>query len=325
MNDLISVVVPIYNVEKYLEKCLNSILKQTYKNIEVILVDDGSPDNCGKICDEYALKDKRIKVIHKINGGLSDARNAGINIATGKYITFIDSDDFITKESIEILYQNIIKYKKDISIGQINTFDDEKNINIEFVKENISEYKTKEAMEQLLYNTKYTSSTAGKLFLTSLFKNIKFPYGKKYEDLATVYRLIFNSNGVVVTNQIVYNYFVARENSIMNEEFSEVRLDALHFTEEILEFIRKNIPEIEDAAIIRLIIECRDILVQVPKKEEYKKYEDYIYGYIKKYGIKVITDKNLPFKRRMSLLPILFGKKSIKLAWKLKLKLRGQE
>lgn len=323
MNELISVVVPIYNVEKYLGKCLNSILEQTYKNIEVILVDDGSLDNCGKICDEYALKDNRIKVIHKINGGLSDARNAGINIATGKYITFIDSDDFITKESIEILYQNIIKYKKDISIGQINTFDDEKNINIEFVKENISEYKTKDAMEQLLYNTKYTSSTAGKLFLTSLFKSIKFPYGKKYEDLATVYKLIFNSNGVVVTNQIVYNYFVARENSIMNEEFSETRLDALHFTEEILEFIRKNIPEIEDAAIIRLIIECRDILVQVPKKKEYKKYEDYIYGYIKKYRIKVIIDKKLPLKRRMSLLPILFGKRSIKLAWKLKLKLKG--
>lgn len=322
MNDLISVVVPIYNVEKYLKKCIDSILIQTYENIEIILVDDGSLDNCGKICDEYEKDDKRVKVIHKQNGGLSDARNAGINIAKGKYITFIDSDDFVERNSIELLYRNIIEYGKDISIGQIYRFHTEKNMNKKETKEHIKVYETKEAMEQLLYNNQYSTSTAGKLFLTNLFENIKFPYGKKYEDLATVYKLIFNSNGVVVTNQNVYNYFVARPDSIMNEKFTPTRMDALYFTEEILKFIKIEFPDLESAAITRLIIECRDIFVEIPEKEEYEKYEDCLYEYIKKYKFKVLLNRKLPFKRRISLLPILFGKKSIKLAWNLKLKIK---
>ena len=103
-KDLISIIVPIYNVEKYIKKCIDSIINQTYTNLEIILVDDGSPDNCGKICDKYKEKDDRIKVIHKKNGGLSDARNAGIDIATGEYITFIDSDDYVAENYIEVLY-----------------------------------------------------------------------------------------------------------------------------------------------------------------------------------------------------------------------------
>ena len=107
-EDLISIVIPVYKVEKYLEKCVESVINQTYKNLEILLVNDGSPDNCPKICDEYAQKDNRIKVIHKENGGLSDARNAGIDVATGKYITFIDSDDYISNDYVEYMY-NLLK------------------------------------------------------------------------------------------------------------------------------------------------------------------------------------------------------------------------
>ena len=323
MNDLISVIVPIYNVEKYLKKCIDSILKQTYTNLEIILVDDGSPDNCGKICDEYAKKDKRIKVLHKKNGGLSDARNKGIEIAKGRYIYLIDSDDIITKDSIEILYKNIIETKKDISIGRISTFTEENNMRTEDCEECIEVYDTKEAIEHLLYNTKYTSSSAGKLFLASIFKDTKFPVGKKYEDLATVYKLIYNSsNGVVATNKIVYNYFVARQGSIMNEKFSATRMEALYFTEEILEFVKQKFPDIENAAITRLIIECRDILVEIPKKYEYKEFEKYVYNYIKKYRIRTLLNKKLPLKQKIALSPILFGKKVIRLAWDLKMKIK---
>lgn len=107
-EDLISIVIPVYKVELYLEKCIESIINQTYKNLEIIIVDDGSPDNCPKICDEYAQKDNRIKVIHKENGGLSDARNAGIDVAAGKYIAFVDSDDYVSNDYIEYMY-NLIK------------------------------------------------------------------------------------------------------------------------------------------------------------------------------------------------------------------------
>lgn len=119
MEELISVIVPVYNVEKYVEKCVESIINQTYKNIEIILVDDGSTDNSGKIIDNISLKDNRIKVIHKENGGLSDARNAGLDICNGKYIGFVDSDDSIHKKMYEILYKNIKEYSANISICRI--------------------------------------------------------------------------------------------------------------------------------------------------------------------------------------------------------------
>ena len=119
MNKLISIIIPVYKVEEYLEKCVDSVIKQTYDNLEIILVDDGSPDNCGKICDQYSKKDKRVKVIHKENGGLSDARNAGIDISRGEYISFIDSDDYVEIDYIETLYNSIIKSKISIILSHI--------------------------------------------------------------------------------------------------------------------------------------------------------------------------------------------------------------
>ena len=117
MKKLISIVLPIYNVENYIEKCMESVLNQTYKNIEIILVDDGSPDNCPIICDQYVKEDNRVKVVHKENGGLSDARNAGIKVANGDYITFIDSDDYVDKDYVEFLYNTIEETDADIAIG----------------------------------------------------------------------------------------------------------------------------------------------------------------------------------------------------------------
>ena len=151
-NDLISIIIPVYKVEKYLEKCIESVLKQTYTNLQIILVDDGSPDNCGKICDEYAKKDSRIEVIHKANGGLSDARNVGISKAKGRYIGFVDSDDYI---------------KEDI-----------RN------KENgIREYSRLDILKEVLLDKNIQSYAWNKLYEKELFDEIKYPIGKKYEEL----------------------------------------------------------------------------------------------------------------------------------------------
>ncbi len=311
-NDLISVIVPIYNVEKYLDKCINSITNQTYSNLEIILVDDGSPDKCPKMCDNWAKKDNRIKVIHKENGGLSDARNAGIDVAKGKYLYFVDSDDFVPNYSIEVLYESIIKTKKDISIGQIkritdcnynfdNSFDENYINNLTILNNNSS-------MEQLLYNTLYSSSTAGKLFNKKVLKDIRFPYKKKYEDLGTTYKIIAKSNGVAVTNLVVYYYFVARNESIMNEKFSIDRLTALDFTLDIYDFVSKKYKNIIKSAETRILIESRDIYLNIPNNKDYKEIKNNVYGYIKKYRKNIFIDKKIPFKKKLTLLPLVFGK-----------------
>ena len=170
----ISVIVPVYKVEKYLKRCVESIVQQTYQNIEIILVDDGSPDRCPEMCDEYARRDARIKVIHKSNGGLSDARNAGLNIASGDYISFVDSDDWIEEDFIEILYKNMKKENADISIigytliwesGRKKRFtsDDEYYV---FDKE--------DAVRELLKQQKFQCMVCQKMYRKSIFRSIIF-------------------------------------------------------------------------------------------------------------------------------------------------------
>lgn len=216
MNELISIIVPIYNVEKYLEQCINSILNQSYKNIEIILVDDGSPDNCGKICDRYAKFDKRIKVIHKKNGGLSEARNFGLDIARGEYIVFVDSDDYIDIHMIEILLENIKKYDTDIVICNFNFFE---NINI--IRRNLSKniktgiYNNIDIIKEYFLSSPIELVVAwNKIYKRKLFdKDTHFPVNRLYEDLATSYKLYFKSQKVCILDNKLY-YYRKRENSI---------------------------------------------------------------------------------------------------------------
>lgn len=192
---LVSVVVPIYNVELYLKECVDSILSQTYKNIEVILVDDESPDLCGKICDDYAAMDGRIKVVHKKNGGLSDARNAGMKVATGDLITFVDSDDYISKDFVKILFEAMSENNSDIAIANMKRTSrrDDKNTVIDW---KVSSYKNEDALIRMLYGTPFGTSACGKLFKRSLFTGVEFPYGKFSEDLFTIYKTILKSENV---------------------------------------------------------------------------------------------------------------------------------
>lgn len=182
-KDLISVIVPVYNVEKYLEKCVQSIINQTYENLEIILVDDGATDNSGKICDEFAKKDSRIKVIHKENGGLSDARNFGLDIATGKYISFIDSDDFVNKRLFEILHKEIIKNDYDIAFCDYFKFFENDNVDEEISNSYKILEHTKYSILNLYYDIGHKHEKAvvawGKLYKSKFFKDIRYPKGKR--------------------------------------------------------------------------------------------------------------------------------------------------
>jgi len=212
----ISVIVPIYNVEKYLEKCLTSIINQTYKNLEIILIDDGSKDNSGKIADNFDKKDSRIKVIHKENGGLSSARNIGIENASGEYIGFVDSDDYIKEDMFEVLSNLIIKYKSDISIVSFYEIENGKIIERQYTNEIIKMNKL-DGIKQILFDEKIPNYAWNKLYKKELFDNIRYPEGKKFEDISTAYKLVENAKNIVFKDVAEY-YYVRREDSITKQK-----------------------------------------------------------------------------------------------------------
>ncbi len=213
MQELISVIVPVYNVEKYLKKCIKSIMSQSYTNLEIILINDGSTDNSGKICDELKEQDKRIKVIHKSNGGLSDARNAGLKIANGKYIGFVDSDDYIAEDMFETLYNINKKYNSDISIVSFYEIYKDKVIGVRDSKK-LQELTKIDAMKELLIDTNIQSYAWNKLFRRELFEGLEFPTNKNFEDIATTLLLFEKANKVVLLEKPKY-YYVRRDDSIV--------------------------------------------------------------------------------------------------------------
>lgn len=219
--DLISVIVPVYNVENYLGKCLDSIINQTYKNIEIIVVDDGSTDSSGRLCDEYAERDVRIKVIHKDNGGLSDARNAGLDICKGDYIGFIDSDDTIDTDMYETLYNNICKYNADVSMCK-NKNIDETGPHLYIKDKGVKVYDDKlSILQELLLGKGLSVSVCVKLFRRKIFSDIRFEYGKFYEDVWAFWPIYEKTQRLVVDYIAKYNYFL-RDGSICHQnKYSE--------------------------------------------------------------------------------------------------------
>ncbi len=221
MDNLISVIVPIYNVEQYLNECIESIVNQTYKNLEIILVDDGSPDNCAKICDNWKERDYRIKVIHKKNGGLSDARNAGLDIARGDFISFIDSDDWIDLKMYEILLDVILKENAEICACGIMECLTSGYRKVKVEKINGSN----EQIYKMLYNdTIYPVSAWNKLYRKECWSSLRFPIGKICEDAFTTYKLIDQASKIVQIDAPLYFYRI-RENSIMTSSFSKKKME----------------------------------------------------------------------------------------------------
>ena len=240
MNSLISIIVPIYNVEKYLDKCIDSIINQTYTNLEIILVDDGSPDNCPRICDQWALKDQRIIVIHKPNGGLSDARNVGIDMAKGEYYFFLDSDDWIRKDAIQILYSLLNEKDADISCCGVELKDEEGMSLSKWSDENCPTLMdSDQSMEQYLSKISIGSIAWNKLYKAELFEEIRYPVGRLHEDEFTTWKLIFKSHRIAYTPECLY-YYVQRKGSIVNSGISIKHLDELSAMEELWNYLEQE-------------------------------------------------------------------------------------
>lgn len=235
----ISVIIPVYNVEKYLKRCLDSVVNQTYKNLEIILIDDGSTDKSGNICDEYAAKDKRIIVIHKENGGLSDARNKGLDICTGDYISFIDSDDWIENGFYEYVVNNVkdndlLIFDYYITNGKFSKWIKYKNTEVELSKE-------KCLIE--LAKTKLQSYACNKIYKLYLFDNIIFPEGRNYEDQAIMHLIVDKSTNIRYYNKAFYNYFQNPKGITHTVNYKNYR-DFLYVNILRGRFLKKKYPEV---------------------------------------------------------------------------------
>lgn len=218
----ISVIIPVYKVEPYIRRCLNSVVNQTYRNLQIILVDDGSPDNCGAICDEYAAMDERIQVIHKSNGGLSSARNAGLALADGEYIGWVDSDDWIEPDMFEKLLQKAVAENADVvCCGRYKEYPDRTVIQTWDCDRRLTR---EEAMDLLLENHLLQNNVWDKLWKRSLYCGIEFPEGRNFEDIAVGYRLFEKADSIINIPDVLYHYLL-RSDSIIGNASIKVKMD----------------------------------------------------------------------------------------------------
>jgi len=243
-DDLISVIIPVYKVENYLCQCIESILNQDYKNLEIILIDDGSPDDCGHICDNYAQKDNRIIVIHKENGGLSDARNVGLFKSKGTYITFIDSDDSIESNFVSVLYELCITQYAELAF--CHKYHGDKRVKTIFEKDDdFVVFSSEELLKKWHSVFTHIETTAwGKIYHRSLFQldgsePILYEKGRIHEDVLTTHRLVYNASKIAVTNKALYHYTV-NPGSITNKAFSSKRFIDMNYALEKRTFFFKE-------------------------------------------------------------------------------------
>ena len=293
--DKISIIIPIYNVELYLPQCLDSVINQSFRNIEIILVNDGSTDSCRQICEDYAAKDQRIKVIHKKNGGLSDARNVGLNQATGNFISFVDSDDILSIHFCEKLLKTLLE--NDAGIAECDFLCFEKDQDLEKFasnpEENTEVFETEVALE-LLMNENLKQMVWNKLYRREVVGDLQFPVGKINEDEFWTYKIFGNSKKVVKITDVLYFYRQQTE-SIMGKQYSLKRLDGLQGLEERIGYMSKNFPKLENSAVRIFCTGSMDHYIKIdqnPKIDPQKTFRKKIVENLKKYDQRSILQNS---------------------------------
>lgn len=299
---LISVIIPVYKVEKYLDRCVASVVGQTYKNLEIILIDDGSPDNCGVMCDEYAKKDDRIKVIHKKNGGLSDARNAGLEVMSGNFVGFVDSDDYIAPGFFEKLYWALKENGADISVcGVIKIFDDGTS-----ERENVFDEDTcfsgEEGFETYILDEKIPSYACTKLFKAAVFNGMRFPVGVYYEDLALFYKIFYKVGKYVCIKDDLY-YYCLRKDSICavqtpKQTFGLFNAFSLRYEFVLAKGIKKYILDI---CLLKTSVFAVSLAELNAVNDSEREYISLARGFLKKHKKALKANKLIPRKRKFKI------------------------
>lgn len=307
MSDLISIVIPVYNVERYVERCIDSVRNQTYKNIEIIIVDDGSPDSSGEICDEIAKDDSRIQVIHQKNAGLSGARNTGIAKSSGKYILFIDSDDWIESDFVFYLHYLITKYNADIAQCDFKYIDENGKIynSVTNTQEEIC-CSSKDALQRIMAGNQFITSAWGKIYKRKMFDTLQYPVGKIFEDIPVTYEAFLRSNKIVYGNRALYNYLY-NKSGISNAPFSEKRLSALFFSEAAVKKVVTKFPDLREEGFLCLFRMNFAIYIEINVSEENRKYLLEIRENIKETRKYVLKSKTISYKWKIKALTTYFG------------------
>lgn len=298
---LISVIVPVYKVEKYLDRCVESIVGQTYSNLEIILVDDGSPDHCPAMCDAWTEKDSRIKVVHKKNGGLSDARNAGTEVSNGDLIGFVDSDDWIAPDMYQCLYETMKAENSDIAACGVEMVWEDETASRMLTKSGNCVLSKAEAMRALIEESWIKQPVWYKLYKADKIRHIPFPVGKYHEDVFWSYQVIGVAERVSVIDHVGYHYW-QRSGSIMGEAYSLKRLDAIEAMEHRQDYLEKNFSNLATMARCSLWFSCmyhgQKILYEIQKKDQGNAME-YLSGVIRRHPFLSNSLNELGWKERI--------------------------
>ena len=309
----VSIIIPVYNAQKFLDRCVLSVLEQTLLEVEVILVDDGSPDGCGKICDAYAQRDNRVVVIHKENGGLSDARNAGIKEAKGEWLSFIDSDDFITPDYIDTLYSLCRKYNCKMSVADWQIYMEGHEPILSKIKTYDVLLNKRQALEDMFNQIHFDVSACVKLYHRSLFEGVRYPVGVLFEDLQTTFRLMLKCDNVAYTNKRIY-FYMFRSDSIEGSSFSREKMNSAISVFNIMKSYELELQEVAEALKSKLVSFCFHLILKMPK--EYKEGE-ILYEYIKENRWSVLRNNQTRNKTRLACLASYLGFNVVKLLFSL--------
>lgn len=316
---LISVIVPVYRTQEYLTRCVDSLLGQTYRNLEILLIDDGSDDESGAICDEFAQKDERVRVIHKENGGISDARNCGLDNFTGEYFVFVDSDDYVRADYVEYLYELVCDFNCLMAVcGYDVLFSDGNSF-----KSTATERYTvtaKECMERLFYDEFVTVGPWAKIYHRSLIGDIRYPYGKLFEDAGTTYRFMMKCDSIAFGEASKYFYAV-RSQSIVTSDFNPNKLDLLEMSDAMCDAAEERWPELAKASLRRRVYVRFSTVNQMLDTDAFPEKKAEMIRFIRQNRHAVLRDERAPMRDKLALLMITFGYRFYRFGWKLYLKL----
>lgn len=308
INSLISIIIPIFQVEKYLDKCISSIVTQSYHNIEIILVDDGSFDNSSTICDRWRNMDSRIKVIHKINGGLSQARNWGLKLAKGDFIGFVDSDDWIEPNMYEVLMSAIQETNADIAICDYRlVHEDSKVEKINVISSSRKLFSSEEALKMIIKGENLHSFVWNKLYKRKVISSIFFPESKIYEDILWTCKVVGNANILVHVGRQLYHYLYRPISlSHNNQQIAKRQLNIVEMREQRIEYIHKYFPTLEQTAIQCLQQYCCwtyvDISINYYHLDVDEAIRQYLLQHFYKYKLSIFTERGNSIKQKVSLI-----------------------